>query len=523
MNSIDTLQPFGEPDCESDVTILGEDQYRKYYFQPTYFSQKSLDPSVYLIVGRRGAGKTALTNFFYFQKKIPNATIVNIDEPAAFHEVLAKIAEQSYLNRDLQSPKLVKIWEYVIWLAIFQEFSDRDPRIALMTRVSGEEGLPKIGRSILIALLEKYIGTGDDLVDEVGKVFHSKVFLEAQAAVLKIAKTSPIIITVDTLEKYSINDEMLMTAVAALVEFSAQFCRQYAAKNLFIKVFVMDEIFPYLREEYISNTTKYVKNEIYLHWRPKVLMQMMCWRLYQYLRLRGWTALKLRSVDWHSHRDVKHKIWLPYFGKRLNAHRNVSEKVFPYILRHTHLRPRQLIVLCNAIAARAIERGEFPQFSTEAITCGIRDAINDLANEIFNAYSCVYPNASRIADALSGIQPVFRANELDKRAPQTASQWLDNNYSPYQFRQFVAELGIVGRVRHLDESTGIVKADFEYFMNDRLVLSTDDLCVIHPMFYRKLNIPVRADRHIYPFPDHEDFMHLSEFSSMGNFISGALK
>jgi len=249
MNLTDTLQPFGEPDCESDLTIQGEERYGKYYYQPTYFSQQSLNPFVYLIVGRRGSGKTALTNFFYFQKQIPNSSIVNIDEPAAFHEVLAKIAEESYLNRDLQILKLVKIWEYVIWLAIFYELRDKDPRIALVSKLSSDEGLPKIARSVLQALMNRYVGTGDELVRDLEQVFGSQAFVEAQEAVQKVAKKSPVIVTVDTLEKYSLNDEMLMTAVAALVEFAALFCKKYAAKNIFVKVFIMDEIFPYLREE----------------------------------------------------------------------------------------------------------------------------------------------------------------------------------------------------------------------------------------------------------------------------------
>ncbi|GAB4373874.1 MAG: hypothetical protein Kow00121_17570 [Elainellaceae cyanobacterium] len=505
---INALQPFGAPDCESDLAILGEDRYSKYYFHFTHFNRESLDPSVYLIVGRRGSGKTALTRFFSFQKVIQNSIEVDIDEPIAFHEVMSKIVEVGSFNRELQIPRLVKIWEYVIWSAIFHELKSKDARIRAACTLDGEEGVSKIIRLLLQSLLNKYLGTEDDLLDELDRVFRSATFKQAKEAVLEFAHKHPLIVAVDTLEKYSVNDEKLMITIAALVEFAAMFCREYAQKNIHVKVFMMDEIFPYLIEDYISNTLKYVKDEIYLHWKPKDLMRMICWRLFQYLRLKDLSKLKTADIDWNNHRDVKEKIWKSYFGEWIENGGNIKEKTFPYVLRHTQLRPRQLIVLCNSIAKQSLRSKNFPNFSPRDMFFGIQSAGVSLADEVFNAYSSAYPNAARIADALSGIPPIFRAKELDRRAPQTASQWLDD-YSPYRFRQFVAELGIVGRVRHRNEATGIVEADFEYFKRGRLIISTDDLCVIHPMFYTKLNVSFSEKLCIYPFPDHEEFVGLN--------------
>jgi hypothetical protein len=42
-------------------------------------------------------------------------------------------------------------------------------------------------------------------------------------------------------------------------------------------------------------------------------------------------------------------------------------------------------------------------------------------------------------------------------------------------------------------------------MNDRLVLSDTDECVIHPMFYSKLQVQHNTRYIVYPFPDHPDF------------------
>lgn len=508
MNMLSALQPFGAPDCESDLAILGETLYSKYYFDLVHFNRDPLDPFVYLISGRRGSGKTALAKFFSFQQRLKGTTDIDIDEPAAFHEVISKIIEPNLLNRDLQIPQLAKIWEYVVWSAIFYKLRDKDLRIQATFRFNDDSSVSNIIRSLLQAVLNKYVDSDGNLLDELEKLLRSSTFEEAKKAVLEISAKQPLFISVDTLEKYSINDEKLMISVAALVEFAAVFCRQYASKGLYIKVFLMDEMFPYLIEEYISNTLKYVKNEVYLHWKPKDLMKIICWRLFQYLKVKRLTTIRTGSVNWKSYREVKEKIWKPYFGDTLDHVDNSHDKTFPFILRHTHLRPRQLIVLCNAIAEHALIYGDFPNISSKDIVNGVAAAGEALAQEVFNAYSAVYPNAARIADALSGISPIFKAKELDKRAHQTASQWSEE-YSPYRFRQFVAELGIVGRVRQNDRTNAIVEADFEYFKKGRLILSNDDLCVIHPMFYTKLNVNLTEPICVYPFPDHQEFVSLN--------------
>ena len=63
------------------------------------------------------------------------------------------------------------------------------------------------------------------------------------------------------------------------------------------------------------------------------------------------------------------------------------------------------------------------------------------------------------------------------------------------------------KLSNLALNTKIVEADFEYAMHDRLILSNDDECVIHPMFYSKLQVE-KNGWIVYPFPDHEDFKEI---------------
>lgn len=505
---INELEPFGEPDCESELRLLGTDEYSKYYFYHTPFNQEALSRKVFLIVGRRGSGKTALSNFFSFQKEIQNLTAIDVDEPAAFQQVMTQIAASAAQSREVAIPRLVKIWEFVIWSIIFRQFQNQDPRIkaACMFANSDSEKVSTFIRHVLKALVVKYLKTDNQLADELEGLLSHETIKTAKAAVLELSKKKPIIVAIDTLENYAIKDESMMRATGALIQCASEFTRAHLQHNIQIKLFVMAEVFPHLKEEVILNTLKFVRNEVYLHWRPKDLMRLIIWRYWRYLQDGGYLGYNApNNLDWDNYREVLQARWNPFFGAELRNENGLSEKTFPYVLRHTQLRPRQLIVLCNAIAQYARSKGTFPHFTQEDILQGIQQGQELLADEVFNSYSSVYPNAARIAEALSGLPMIFKGKELDKRAPQTASLWEAGDYSPIAFRQLLAELGIVGRVRHIHEERGIVEADFEYASTGRLPLLVEDECVIHPMFYRKLNVQRARKLCVYPFPDHEEF------------------
>jgi hypothetical protein len=135
----------------------------------------------------------------------------------------------------------------------------------------------------------------------------------------------------------------------------------------------------------------------------------------------------------------------------------------------------------------------------------VRGQATQLASEVVNAYGSNYSNLGRIVEALAGSPVRFKGKHLDKVAPRTASLWPDRDYSPLKFRTMVAELGIVGRVRKVDERCRVVEADFEYALNQPLALQVDDDCVVHPMFYERFRINSSEGFTVLPFPDKPEF------------------
>lgn len=495
--------PFGLADCESELEEL-HDEYRKVYFGNTPFNAAAMEPKTYLIIGRRGAGKTALSHYFSFQTEIYNPLVIDVDEPKEYQRVLSQIAKRSAYSAELAIPHARDVWTYLIWCLIFESTKDASEKIArACIPCDKEERSTHAGflNAAIDWLLAQFRGTDlDEDERALEQLIAGEDFSGAKSVVLELAHRRPIFVAVDTLEKYDVTDMGLMNAIAGLVEAAAAFNIKCAKHGLHIKVFVSGEIFPYLMEVALQNPLKSVKHPVHMLWRAKDLLRLIAWRYYRFLRRENLLLpLSCQQIDWDNPKDVLEKAWVPYFGRTITSKRGQQEHTFPYVLRHTQMRPRQLIELCNAIALRAIASGNFPQMAPQDIVLGIEDGESKLATEIINSYSRVHEGVAEIVRALNKMPTTFLGSELDRRAPESAPHWRAGGYSPSAFSRLAVELGIVGRIVAQSDS-GHINAEFEYSQRSSMRVTHRDHCVIHPMFLGMLEIePPTKPLIIMPF------------------------
>lgn len=499
--------PFGEESCEHEFKVL-QDEYKKFYYNQSRFNAEALEEDVYLIVGRRGSGKTSLTKYFGFQEHIKKAHSIDVDEPNIYSGILQDLADKPSLSADLAVIEVGKIWDFLIWSLIFDEFRERDTAIKSAALVVRRGNASHFVHDLLTGLVKKFVDESGKVASDIANTMTSPVFENAKAKVLEITRKEPVIVAIDTFERYNREDTAMMIVTAALIQRANEFNITYANRGIHVKAFVSAEIFPHIKESIITNTTKFIRNPVYLRWKPRDLIRLIMWRFYRYMEERG-RRLSIHEPAWDNFNDILEKLWNPYFGESIQNLRGGRERSFPYILRHTQMRPRQLVVICNQIARQAERSGKFPHFKDVPIAKIIAESEYDLADEVLNSYDLIYPHVADIITALTNAPIIFKGNYLDQIAKRTSSAWPIGTYSTAAFRRVVAELGIVGKVRSKDEATMIIAADFEYAMQDRLTLTSDDECVIHPMFYSKLQVK-KNGWIVYPFPDHEDYHPLME-------------
>lgn len=505
-----TLQPFGEISFENEIAKLGN-KWDEYFFEHTNFVKKALETETYLIVGRRGSGKSSLCEYFNCQDIFPDSIYINFGHAESYNSELFDIIIKLNYSPELITQKTVELWNFIFWQLLFKKFQDYNPIIKDAIKIpTGDITPTKFIKELLRGVLDKFlIEKSESILDMVFQLFNDSSIENAKKSLLDILKNKKVFIVIDSREQYDVSNFHEMCITAALVQASSEFNVKYSDKGLNFKVCVADEVFPYLKEQYISNTLKYIRHPLYMYWQPKDLLRLICWRFFKYLKSTNHTSLDENEIDWESYKDIHKKIWIPYFGEDIVNNRGQKEKTFPYILRHTHLRPRQLIFICNNISSLAKEKGEFPRFSEETIKEGILGCEFDLADELINSYANVYPNAGDIIASLQGLPIEFVGSMLNKVSARSASKWT-TRYSPNEFIKLITEIGIIGRKRGNENNSMIIKADFEFSMKDRLFINELDTCVIHPLFYSKLNInrnnPV--NKYVYPFPNHDEFISL---------------
>lgn len=492
--------PFGELDCETEVLRGSAERYEELYFSRVPFTHEALRRETYLIIGRRGSGKTALTQYFSFQQDIPNCRAMVIDQHTLFAQVLAAMEKLNVYSENFGPDDAAKIWENIIWTIILNEYRDAHPAIERANRrCKTAGGSAQAVRLAIQAMLDRIQDdVNSQLMIALDRWLNSPVLASAKTAVLDILDGNPFLLSLDTSEHYNPDDIPTMLALAGLVQCVADFNRKFDRNGLLVKLFLPDEIFPHLKTTYVDNSLKKIRNPVYLRWRPRDLLRLICWRYHWYLRERGILDKASVKIDWTSFDDVIEKMWYPYFGKMLESRIKLKEPSLIYVFRHTHMRPRQLILLCNSIAKLAIKDGTFPYFEPQHIREGIREGEQELAGEIINSYSRIYPNLDRILDGLHGVPAEFQGQQLDKAAARSASQWIDGTYNQLNFRYIVCQLGIVGRVRFSDAR--FIQADFEYNMPGRLAVSEEDQCVIHPMFCEYFNSRMTRRTRVLPWP-----------------------
>jgi hypothetical protein len=252
--------PFGQADCEKEVELL-KDRYSEIYFDETPFSVPAMDEDVYLIIGRRGSGKTALTQYFRFQKQIPNPITIEVYESDIFQQELSGISQFASESREIAIPHLTRVWEYVLWSVIFQNLRKRSVAIDAACPIGSQDsGVSHYINAVFQHLMTFFRHDTNRAVDSaITTLISSGEFERAKTEVFAFALNQPIIVAIDTLEKYNIYDDPLMNAMAALVQCAASFNSKYSDRGIHIKVFMSGEVFPYLREEILLNPSKSVK------------------------------------------------------------------------------------------------------------------------------------------------------------------------------------------------------------------------------------------------------------------------
>lgn len=513
----EAVLPFGDISCEQDMSNL-DDKYEDYFFKEAAFNEEALKPHIYWIIGRRGSGKSSLCQHFRNEQeriggkcRIFQDTAESQDLSALYIDVFEPLVNAGKLVEEVIVQKLSEVWTFVIWAELFNAYKDTDASISAAHKVHSSSNIITLLARLGKAWLEKYGDKGNRIADDLHTLMANSTIINGQKAILQQSKKTPMLIAFDTLERYSTaKDSPTMKGLAALAIAVNRFHQLHANSGIQIKVFFSSEVFLHVQESALTNTLKFhdsSRNTLYLHWRPKSLLRLVCWKFYKSLQRQGELLAGSHGItEKSSYEEFLEKMWVPYFGATVVNGHGIEEPSFPYVLRHTQMRPRQLIVVCNAIARTSKET--FPRSTSDVIKTTIKEHELALANEVFNAYELIYPDVRRaLMWAFDGCPIFFEMSHLRTIFSTFIQEWSDKSYPLSKFVQLVSELGIVGRAQGgtsaCEKSHSIIEAEFEYARKGRLNLRQKEFCVVHPIFFHTLNIDLSSKHVVYPFLPHD--------------------
>lgn len=500
--------PFGPIDA--GLIKQEHTQVLRSLFDPQNKIFNALKSNPSLIIGRRGSGKTAYLHSIFLGDEF--GIVHEVKASKTFSQVVDAIEKGT--PSAVLTETVAELWDELFHFALLSEVAARyrDDRreLRLLDDYIAKHNLrdPERVDSLLWSIVRTLRNRpGGHLIGAIADVVKEITGIDYEAAnsiALEVLEehNEHAIVLLDTLEQYPTNAQSVANALSGLLKCIGQFNERN--DRLSVRLCLPAELY-HIFLDLSSNPLKDFTNSVTLHWVAGELLGIASRRLRLYLNLHFPDQAGSRKLETRGEVQGLLHQFLPI---QVTNGLGSPEDSIAYILRHTQLQPRHLLMYLNSIFEKQQkrDRSAYPSISPDAVRLGISDVEHRLCQEVFSGYQALYPSARLTCEAcIPNLPLVFSNGHLHRvfnRDGRKASGFVDY----WDFRRLLIETGIVGRV--IGETDRYVIGRFEYTEPHKLVVSTDDKLCLHPVFAEVFHF--RKDplsKAIYPYgsdPDGED-------------------
>lgn len=468
---------FGHNSAESETDILPK------VFVKTAFFERVQNFKKWLVLGRKGSGKTA-TRLMLYKHLTDLNQLVTTMTPGSLSAAKSALLEKSSLNQQEAATLkwkfvfLVECCRYIIHFAEKQLGSNyfewpqniREVRKFLVLYNEDEgntldkaikfvRNIKKIAITVLKVEGSLELESSPEskmLDDDLDKVMSA--VQEAMQSLLK----EPIYILIDEVDDLWDSTEIGYQLIIGLL----QAAKEINDKLPFVRlaVFLRSDIFDYLQ---FHNRDHFWTHIELINWKPHDLKKLLA------LRIRNSTSTKGKDVD---------SIWNLVFPSKIDG-----RKSFEYIADYTLMRPRDFIQLCSLCRDEAHNRqaakielidihNAIPEYS--------RRQLEGLASEYSFQYPFLQDLLLRVFYDLKAAR-ITRTQILERLKPykdrfikEYGQVYFEPVDTMFQILYIVGLIGVISSERTLYESAG-----------DKFLLPYASKLEIHPAFRAGLRIP----------------------------------
>lgn len=473
-------------------------------FDPqTSLSRRSRDLRPWVIVGRRGAGKTAFLYQRCFSgeyehqiviesaqifrticRSIENVLDISQNKHAPFVENVSNIWKSIFVTsaismicRNYRNKSSTANDEHIISMINYLESININRQSSPSTILNH---LTRKARDIGLELnLEKHEDIEDILLNQLGVG-------EAEEALEEFCNkyNKRIIILIDSVEHFPTDDFHMDIAASGLLHLLSYLRLSLSPIN--ICFCIPSEIYNHFSRHISANPEKDFENKLMLQWTSYDLIKMTALRLDKFLTTPRQKRLRIgEGLTKTPNRENIYEFWWSYLPRKVVNNLEEVEDSFAYILRHTQLLPRHVIGIFNEIIRLSISRDdENLDITEDDIKRGVKLASDSICDGILSSYRYVHPSGHDLCEnMLPHMKNSFTMSEF-RIFFRNYGRGIVKNY--YDAFQIFKQLGIFGIVT--GESKIYYQGEFEYTQPSSMAASEDDVFCIHPAFAGKYRV-----------------------------------
>jgi len=490
--------------CEAEV--IKEPICKKVLFHmENRVFKKSSRKNPAIIIARKGGGKTSFLQSLYTHGAYSIEVTLEIEE--AIREVTMLSSQEP--TDIMYAENTAKLWVAIYKIATLDQVTKLD-KVHLP---KCNDYLAQINNSIANStekILHRLVRLAKDQLESKLVSFAAQALLCLNNNSLDDAwkefntwakqKKQKIVILIDSLENYDFLNGSDATAIKGLLKS----IRPFNFDNDFVdaKLCIPSEMF-FKFNDLSSSPVKDFAEKLIIHWHAKELLKISVHRIKLYHHINDFDDT-LRVLNEYDISDTKgaESFLLRLLPEKILNSNDLEERPIPYILRHTQLQPRHIIMYLNSITEYALSRGEnLLNISVSSVVNGIRAVESVIADDIFSAFQSIYPNARQFCErVLPNLNYEFSHGDLHTVFIRHGKKGFEDIDDVIHVKRMLIEMGIVGQVVDSD-STTYTKAIFEYVAPYKLMIGNDDTMCLHPIFASVFNSKRCCDKNIavYPF------------------------
>jgi hypothetical protein len=325
-------------------------------------------------------------------------------------------------------------------------------------------------------------------------------------------RDAEILVLMDTMEDYRLEQDVANDALGGLVRYLG--VHAPAEQLIDVRFCLPAELYETFRRA-SSNSAKDFGTQAVLHWSAGELWRIAAHRLALYLELHDpETFDRLDAGNASNDRAGA----IAFFSRLLPgtiACETHIEQPLTHIARHTQLLPRDLIHILNRIVSRAIspKAGSLGEITPKMVIDGVAEAEPIIAGGIRSAFLYRYPYFSEIcSSAIPELRRRFTDGDLHTVFNQSVKGVLKRiiesggnaEVTYHDFKRMLIETGVLGK--QIDETEMFWECKFEYTVPGEMVVSTQDMLCVHPLFNAVFPSAVngKSSKLVYPYGASHD-------------------